>query len=108
MLVKQNFKYSLPVYERDREVLIGSEIEPVALGDTIESKSWDNGPTIYTKKYVSKYSLVIQDGKPILIIEFWEEGDYASQDSSWEAYECTYLPSGKGVFRWTLEDKDED
>jgi len=109
-MVKQNFKYSLYVYEGDNEKVVGSEIEPKLLGREERDTTWEVGSgSIYTRtdKYV--YWLVIQDNRPIIIMQYSQYGHYPEDEPYWEAYECTHLASGKGVFRWALEDTiDED
>ncbi len=100
--IEINYPFSLAVGEGRRDVLIGSEIEPIKIGEKVLAKEWDNGPTTYRRESVLEYFFILQHGKPLVIERYFQRGDYASLDESWEAYS---LPDTLQVDRWLPEEK---
>ena len=83
--VRKNLPYSLEVWERNERSLIGSDMEPIKLGD------WDEEFTAWDSSYIAgivthSFWLVRQEGKPIVI-----EQTIEGKDNFWEAYELPKL-----------------
>ena len=77
MEVGLNYSFSLPVRESNgRQVLIGSEIEPIKIGES--ENEWQ----------VTEFYLAIQGGKPIVIAESYRpDTEWADGEAKgWEAY----------------------
>ena len=79
---RKNLPYSLEVWQDNRKSLVGSNIEPVKIGQWDEDiLSWDG---VVVDVLTHSFWLVRQDGKPIVIEQIIGN---SAQDVSWEAYE---------------------
>ena len=80
---RKNLPYSLEVWQDNRKSLVGSNIEPVKIGQWDEDiLSWDG---VVVDVLTHSFWLVRQDG-PIII-----EQIIGNRDVSWEAYELPKL-----------------
>ena len=83
---RKNLPYSLEVWQDNRKSLVGSNIEPVKIGQWDEDiLSWDG---VVVDVLTHSFWLVRQDGKPIVIEQIIGN---SAQDVSWEAYELPKL-----------------
>ena len=83
---RKNLPYSLEVWQDNRKSLVGSNIEPVKIGQWDEDiLSWDG---VVVDVLTHSFWLVRQDGKPVVIEQIIGN---SAQDVSWEAYELPKL-----------------
>ena len=85
--VRKNLPYSLEVWNGNERSLIGSDMEPIKLGD------WDEEFTAWDSSYIAAivthiFWLVHQEGKPVLVEQ--AVGGSAEEDF-WKAYELPKL-----------------
>ena len=94
---RKNLPYSLEVWQDNRKSLVGSNIEPVKIGQWDEDiLSWDG---VVVDVLTHSFWLVRQDGKPIVIEQIIGN---SAQDVSWEAYE---LPKLEVLLNKDIEEK---
>ena len=82
--IRKNLPYSLEVWQGNKKSLVGSDIEPVKIGQWDEDiLAWDGSSVIDVLTH--SFWLVRQDGKPVVIEQI------TGNSTQWEAYELPKL-----------------